>query len=234
MKKFTVLFLTILLAGIFSLQAQKQFAGDIRFDAKLEGTDDPNLISGFESMTQTITILGNKSKSVMRPNEMVAITQIWDGDKGTSSAVIEISGMGKYYKKWNAEQHKEKLKFNDYKFSFENEFKTICDLKCQKVVATVTNMEDDSQQEFTLFVTKEIGTGKLNGDQFIGLEGYPLMIIQHLPDYGEECVMIMEATKMTPKKVKDVEFLLPADAKSIDDDPDMKEMLKGAFGGGDE
>jgi hypothetical protein len=230
MKKFTVLFLTILLTGIFFLQAQKQFAGDIRFEAKLEGTDDPNLISSFESMTQTITVFGNKSKSVMRPNEMVAITQIWDGDKGTSSAVIEISGMGKYFKKWNAEQHREKFKFNDYKYNIENDFKTICGLECQKVVAIVTNKEDDSQQEFTLFVAKEIGSSKINGDQFIGLEGYPLMIIQHLPDYGEECVVIMEATKMTIKKVKDVDFLLPSDAKSIDDDPDIKEMLKGAFG----
>ncbi|MDR0205971.1 MAG: hypothetical protein LBI45_01760 [Bacteroidales bacterium] len=230
MKKLTILFLTILLAGIFSLQAQKQFAGEIRFEAELEGTDDPNLIAGFESMTQTTTILGNKSKSVMKPNEMVAITQIWDGDKGTSSAVIEISGMGKYYKKWDAEQHKEKFKFNDFKYSFESEFKTICDLKCQKVVATITNMEDDSQEIFTLYVAKEIGTSKINGDQFVGLEGFPLMIIQHLPDYGDECVMIMQATKMTPKKVKDVDFLLPSDAKSVEDDPAIKEMLKGAFG----
>jgi hypothetical protein len=230
MKKITFLFLSFLLVSIFSLQAQKQFAGEIRCEAKMEGTDDPNLLSSMESFVQTNTILGNKLKSVTRPNEMVAVTQIWDGDKGTAAAIIEISGMGKYYKKWTPEEHKEKNKFNDYSYSYEDDFKTICDYKCQKVVATITNLEDDSQTEFTLYVTKEIGGAKINGDQFDGLVGFPLMLIQQLPEYCEECTFVMQATKITSKKIKDVDFLLPSDAKNIDDDPEMKEMFKGAFG----
>jgi hypothetical protein len=231
MKKIALLSLIILLAASYSLKTQKSFAGEIRFETKIEGTDDPNLLASAESQTQTVTILGNKSKSVMKPNDMVAVTQVWDGDKGTASVVIEITGMGKYFKKWDAEQYKEKMKFNDFSYSYENDYITICDYKCQKVVVTITNLEDDSQTDITLYVTNEIGTSKLNGDQFVGLEGYPLMAIQPLKEYCDECVLVMQATKITPKKIKDVDFLLPDDAKNIDDDPEMKEMLKGAFGG---
>jgi hypothetical protein len=230
MKKHTFLFYSFLLLSVFTLQAQKQFDGEIRFEVRMEGTDDPNLLASMESFTQTEIVLGNKSKTIIKPNEMVAITQIWDGDKGTSFSIIEITGIGKYYKKWNAEQHKEKMKLTEYSFIYENDFKTICDYKCQKVLAVATNLEDDTQTESTLYVTKEIGGSKINGGQFVGLEGFPMMAIQTMPEYCEECVLVMQAIKITPKKIKDVDFLLPDDAKNIDDDPEMKEMLKGAFG----
>jgi len=230
MKKITLLFLSILFFATYSIQAQKTFSGEISFETKIEGTDDPNLLASEESLTRTIAILGNKSKTVLKPNDMVAITQVWDGDKGTASVVIEITGMGKYYKKWNAEQHKDKFKLSDFSYSYENDYKTICDYKCQKVVVTVMNLEDDSQTEFTLYVSKDFGTPKLNGDQFIGLEGYPLMVIQALPEYCDECAAVMQATKITSKKIKEVDFLLPDDAKSIDENPELKEMLKSLFG----
>jgi len=225
MKKIAFLILSVLLIATYSLQAQKSFSGEIHVQMKLEGTDDPNLLSSFESLTQTISILGNKSKSVLKPNEMLSYTQIWDGDKGTASVVYEVTGMGKFYKKWDTEQHKDKLKFSDFSFSYENEYKTICDYKCQKVVVTITNKEDDSSTEVTLYVSKEIGGAKLNGDQFIGLEGYPLMAIQPMKEYCDECVLVMEAIKITQKKIKDVDFLLPDDAKNIDDNPELKEMF---------
>jgi len=231
MKKLALLSFIILFAATYSLHAQKTFSGEIRFETKFEGTDDPNLLSSAESQTHTISILGNKTKTVIKPNEMVAITQVWDGDKGVSSVVIEITGMGKYYKKVSADEHKDKMKFLEFNFNYENDFKTICDYKCQKVSATLTNLEDDSQKEFTLYVTKEFGTAKLNGSQFVGLEGYPLMSIQPLDEYCEGCVLVMQATKITPKKIKEVDFLLPDDAKNIDDDPEIKGMLKGMFGG---
>jgi hypothetical protein len=81
-----------------------------------------------------------------------------------------------------------------------------------------------------LYVTKEIGSAKINGDDLPGLEGYPLMSFTPTEQYCEGCAIVQKAIKITPKKIKDVDFLLPSDAKNIEDDPEMKEMLKGAFG----
>jgi len=225
MKKIALLILVILFTAVYTVHAQKAFVGEITFEMKLEGTDDPNLLSNMENIVSTVSILGNKSKSVIKPNEMVEVTQIWDGDKGTASIVYEITGMGKYYKKWDAEQHKEKIKFSDFSFNYENEFKDILGYKCQKVVVTTTNLEDDSQTETILYVTKEIGTSKLNGEDFPGLEGFPLFSSQPMLHICEECTLVFKAIKIAPKKIKDVDFLLPSDAKNIDDDPELKQMF---------
>jgi len=230
MKKLTLLFLLLFVSTI-ALLAQKQFTGEIRFQTKIVGTDDPNLISSNEEQTIDIAILGNKSKTVFTVNEMMSITNVWDGDKETSFVVIEITGFGKFYNKWNAEQWKDKMKFKKYSFKYENDYKTICDYKCQKVVVTTTNLEDDSTTESILYVTKEIGSSKINGDT-PGLEGFPLMQMEPLEQYCEDCYAVVEAVKITPKKIKDVDFLLSNDAKSFDDIPipELKEKLKERFG----
>lgn len=226
MKKIALLLLVILFAATYALSAQKSFSGVIEFEMKLEGTDDPNLLGNIDNLTSHITISGNKSKSVITPNEMISVTQTWDGDKGTSITIYEVTGMGKFYKKLDAEQFKEKLKFNEFTVSYEDEFKDILGFKCQRVVVTNTNLEDDSQTEIIMYVTKQIGAGKLNGE-IPGLEGYPLEQFTPMSNLCEECVVVSRAIKMTPKKIKDVEFLLPADAKNIDDDPELKKMFEG-------
>jgi len=225
MKKIALLFLTVLFVANYSLQAQKQFSGEIHFKTKIEGTDDPNLSASIESMTSTVTILGNKAKVLQNFGDMYSATFIWDGDKETSLYIIEVTGMGKYYKKTSAEETKEKLKFQDFSYSYENEYKEICGYKCQKVVATITNLEDDSTSETIFYVTPEIGSAKVNGAQFPGLTGYPLLTMMPLTEYCEECMVTNEAIKITSKKIKDVEFLLPGDAKNIDDAPQLKEMF---------
>jgi hypothetical protein len=190
------------------------------------GTDDPNLLSSIESTTLDIVIFGNKAKTIIKPNDMASVTNIWDGDKETTSFVIEITGMGKFYKKWNAEEWKEKNKFNEYSYKYENEYRTICDYKCQKVVITITNLEDDSTSEVIAYVTKELGnSSKLNGEM-PGLEGFPLSQMTPLYNYCEDCYQEREAVKITPKKIKDVDFLLPDDARNIEDDPKLREMFK--------
>jgi hypothetical protein len=225
MKKLTLLLLSVLFFATYTLQAQKQFSGEIRFETKIEGTNDPNILSSVdETPAIDVAILGNKSKTMVK-NDMYSFTQIWDGDKGTAAIVIEVLGMGKFYKKWDAEQHKERLRFSEFSYSPKNEFREICGYKCQKVVATITNLEDDSQREVIFYVTKEIGTAKLNGLEYPGLEGYPLLSMTPVDEYCEGCVVALEAIKVTPKKIKEVDFLLPSDAKNIDDDPELREMF---------
>jgi hypothetical protein len=97
------------------------------------------------------------------------------------------------------------------------------------VIVTVTNLEDDSTTEQILYLTKEIGTSKLNGE-FPGLEGFPLMQMTPLDQYCDGCYSVAEAIKITPKKIKEVDFLLPDDARNIDDNPELQEMLKGLLG----
>ncbi|MCL2168164.1 MAG: hypothetical protein FWH59_03430 [Lentimicrobiaceae bacterium] len=225
MKKITLFLLLFLFAVTYSLQAQKQFAGEIQFKTKIEGTDDPNLLSSIESMTSKTSILGNKSKTVMNFGGMQEITNIWDGDKETSIFVIEIMGMGKYYKKTSTEERKEEMKFFDFSYSYEDDFKEICGYKCQKVIATKINLEDDAITETFFYITKELGGSKIYGEEYPGLEGFPLLTMTPLPQYCDECKMAMEAIKITPKKIKDIDFLLPDDAKNIDESPELKEML---------
>ena len=226
MKKLSLIFLSICILASFSLHAQKKFTGVIQFKTKIEGTDDPNLVSSIESMTTVASILGNKSKTVqVLQDGMVSVTSIWDGDKGTAMNIIEITGMGKFYKKTTAEEHQENLKLSETKVNYVDEYKTILDYKCQKVEITVTDLEDDSTKELILYVTKEIGGPKINGEQYPGLEGLALLTLMPLPQYCDECMMAVEAVKITAKKIKDVDFMLPADAKNIDEEPEMKEML---------
>jgi hypothetical protein len=175
-------------------------------------------------MTLATSIFGNKSKTVQNFEGMSTVTMIWDGDKESSIIVIEVLGMGKFYKKITSEEHKEKKKFLEYSYNYENEFLGICGYKCQKVVVTTTNLEDDSTTEAILYVSKEIGGSKINGEH-PGLEGFPLKTLMPLPQYCDECMMSSEAIKITSKKIKDVDFLLPDDAKNIDDDPELKEMF---------
>jgi len=227
MKKLTLLFLSILFCATYTLQAQKAFSGEIVFETRIEGTDDPNLLSSFENIITTVSILGNKSMSVTKL-EGITMTQVWDGDKGTAAQVVEVTGMGKIYKKWNAEQHKEKLRLSEFSFSHKDEFKDILGYKCQKVVVTTTNLEDDSESETILYITKEIGTAKLNGANLPGLDGFSLMTLIPLLQYCEECTMTTVAVKITQKKIKEVDFLLPDNAKNIDEDPDLREMFKGS------
>jgi hypothetical protein len=225
MKKVTLL-LFVLFTLTCSIQAQKQFMGEIQFKTKIEGTDDPNITSSVDNMvTTTISILGNKSKMINNvEGGGYVITMIWDGDKEVSIFVIEITGMGKFYKKTTAEEHRNKAKLQDVSYNYVNEFKEICGYKCQKVVVTQTNLEDDSTQEVILYVTKEIGGTKTNED-YPGLDGFPLLTKTPMNQYCEGCVLSVEATKVTAKKIKDVDFLLPDDAKNIDDDPELKQMF---------
>ena len=229
MKKITLLFLSVLLFATYSLQAQKAFTGELHMQTKIEGTDDPNITSSIPDMTIVISVLGNKMKQV-QSFEGVAITAIWDGDKETTITVIEITGMGKFFKKTSAESYRDQMKLADFSYNYENEYREVCGYKCQKVVVTTTNLEDDSSTELICYVTKEIGSAKINGMQLPGLEGFPMLILKSLPEYCEECAMAQEVIKVVPKKIKDVDFLLPDDAKNIDDNPELKEMLKGAFG----
>jgi hypothetical protein len=138
-------------------------------------------------------------------------------------------GMGKFYNKISAESYQDKKKLVDLSFNYVDEYREVCGYKCQKVVVTSTNLEDDSTSETICYVTKEIGGAKLNM-QIPGLEGYPLIMMSPMPEYCDECMMTIEATKIVPKKIKDVDFLLPDDAKNIDENPELKEMLKGMFG----
>ena len=230
MKKITLLFLSILLFATYSLQAQKAFSGDIHIQAKIEGTDDPNITSSIPDMTTVVSILGNKFKQVQTfEGGAGAVTIIWDGDKENTIFVVEFMGMGKFYKKLPAEKYQEKKKLTELRFKYEDEYKDVCGYKCQKVVVTSINLEDDSTTETICYVSKEIGGAKLNM-QIPGLEGYPLVIMSPMPEYCDECMTVMEAVKIVPKKIKDVDFLLPDDAKNLEDNPELYEMLKGAFG----
>ena len=228
MKKITLLLLSVLLIATYTLKAQKQFAGEIQLKMKIEGTDDPNLLSGLglDNMTSVVSVLGNKSKVVQTIEGMYSMTLIQDGDNETNTIIIEAMGMGKYYKKTTTEELKEKNKFLDYSYKYIDEYKEVCGYKCQKVIGTVTNLEDDSNTETIYYVTKEIGGSKINNvSEHLGLEGFPLITLTPMPQFCDECMMSLEAIKITPKKIKEVDFLLPSDAKNLDDEPELKEMF---------
>ena len=227
MKKITVLLLAVFVGLTTLSSAQKQFSGVIKSSYKIEGTDDPNILSQIPSEVETI-VLGNKSKTVAN-FEGGASTIIMDGDKKTQTIIFELNGLGKYFIVVDEEKVKEKLKNTDLKYDYKDEYMTIAGYKCQKVIITAIDLETDEEQMATAYVNKDINsTDAHNFAQYPGLMGYTFRVESPIGEGYENAVQIVEIKEInTAKKIKDIDFLLPSDAKDLfkDTTPEEKMMF---------
>lgn len=229
MKKQTRLFMIIALmictVGAF---AQKPFAGRITFEVTAEGTNDPNIAAALAEQSVEYIVMGNNSR--MEMSQGIDIITITNGNNKTNTVILGIPGYGKYYIQKTEEDQQKKNSTIKYDYNYTDETKTICGYNCKKVIATVTDLETDEEDVATLWVTSELGLGDdINCFDHPGLKGYPLSVEMKTEINGENLTIITSATKIVPdKKVKPTAFLLPSDAKPIEEAPEeLKQMLGG-------
>ncbi|MDR3048033.1 MAG: hypothetical protein LBU51_10590 [Bacteroidales bacterium] len=219
----------LLLLSIFLLSsyAQKPFAGIIKSKTYVENTTDANILSQFPINAET-TVLNNKVKSEM-VMQGLGITTISDGDKMLNTIILDMTafGMGSYYKTTPVDFSKTKVDFTMVK----EDTKVIAGYTCYKVVAAITNLETDDVTTANLYISDDFMPTFIS-TQYFGLKGYPLYTSSDMDTGGVTYTVINEITEIKAnKKIKDVDFLLPASALSFDEAPDE---VKAMLGDGDE
>ena len=226
--------MAVVMMGFVSLvSAQKPFAGTIKMHSHIEGTDDPNILSQGES-DYSIQLFGNYTKTVMSPQEGFGIITISNGDAKSLTTILDIMGMGKYYIEVPAEKFQERQKNIKYDYNKTGEKMTIAGYECEKVIVTETDLETDESDNATVYVSTALNSGDaINFQNMPGLAGYPLRMESKQDMDGTEITVIVEAVEVIPsKKIKLVDFMMPADAQDIKTNPQLMTML--GMGGDDE
>jgi len=226
-----IIALMICTVGAF---AQKPFAGRITFELTAEGTTDPNIAAALAEQSVEYIVMGNNYR--MEMSQGIDIITILNGNNKTYTIILGIPGYGKYYIQKNEEDFKKKQSTLKYDYNYTDETKTVCGYNCKKVIATVTDLETDEEDVLTLWVTSELGLGDdINFTDHPGLKGYPLCTETKTEIDGENLTIITTATKIVPdKKVKPTAFLLPSDAKPIEEAPEELKQMLGGMGDDDE
>lgn len=233
MKKVCLVLAVVMMGFVSLVSAQKPFAGTIKTHTHIEGTDDPNILSEGEG-DASIQIFGNYTKMVRSIQEGFGITSISNGDAKSNIVILDIMGMGKYYIETPAEKILEAQKTVKYDYDKTGEKKTIAGYECEKVVVTITDLETDESKTFVEWVTNDLNVGEnINFAETPGLAGYALRSEVKQEIEGAEVTIITEATEIIPnKKLKVVDFMMPADAQDIKSNPQLMKML--GMGGDDE
>lgn len=232
MKKVCLIMAVVMMGFMALVSAQKPFAGTIKMHTHIEGTDDPNITSQGES-DYSIQIFGNYTKTVVS-QEGFGVVNITNGDAKNAVTILDIMGMGKYYIEMSAEKLQETQKNVKYDYNKTGEKKNIAGYDCEKVVVTQTDMETDESVTFVVYVSSALNTGdNINFMETPGLAGYPLRTEVKRDIEGTEITIVTEATEIIPsKKIKAVDFMMPADAQDIHSNPELMKML--GMGGDDE
>ena len=226
-----IIALMICTVGAF---AQKPFAGRITFEMSAEGVSDPNIAAELAEQTLEYLVMGNNFR--MEMSQGIDFITIGNGNNKTYTIVLGIPGYGKYYIQQTEEDIQKKMATTKMDFNYTNEEKTISGYKCKKVIVTETDLETDEEESVVLWVTTELGLGDdINFFQHPGLKGYPLCTETKTELNGENVTLIQTATKIVPdKKVKPTSFLLPSDAKPLDEAPEELKQMLGGLGDDDE
>jgi hypothetical protein len=235
MKKQTrILMVIALMIWTLGAFAQKPFAGKITFEMSAEGTSDPNIAAQLSEQTVEYTVMGNCSR--MEVSQGIDVITIANGNNKTYTVILGIPGYGKYYIQQTEEDLQKKLATTKYDFKYTEETKTVTGYNCKKVIVTVTDLETDEEITETLWVTTELGLGDdINFYEYPGLKGYVLSSEATKELNGEKITIIQTATKIVPdKKVKATNFLMPSDAKPLEDAPEELKQMLGGMDGNDE
>lgn len=201
----------ILLIAAFALQStanaqSKSFKGIITYSLTYGGKVDPATVAT-QPKVRTASILGNKQKNSIDLSGVV-ISIITDGDKKEMLILLQQMGMNAYMKMEKAEIDEMMAEGGKIEITYLDETKTIAGYTCKKAVC-INKKADGSADTTTVFYTEELGGEALHyGDnQFTGLKGYPLESVST----QEGMIITATATEIKKGKVKDTDFLLPAD-----------------------
>jgi hypothetical protein len=233
MKKVCLIMAVVMMGFVSLVSAQKPFAGTIKFHTHIEGTDDPNITSQGES-EYSVQMFGNYTKTVRSITDGFGMTSITNGDAKNAVVILDIMGMGKYYIETTPEKIQEALKNTKFDYNKTGEKMTIAGYECEKVIYTQTDLETDESREGVVYVSTAINNGDaINFSELPGLAGFPMRTEVKQDIDGTEVTIIVEATEVIPsKKIKAVDFMMPADAQDIKSNPELMKML--GMGGDEE
>ncbi len=163
--------MVVLLAGVISAFAQKTISeGTIYYDIAIQtGSKEPQMADAMDGATTTVYLKGSKSRTDM-VNALGNETNIHDSKTGNAVILKEYSGQ-KLMITLTKENWEEKNKaYDDIKFSFTDETKTIAGYVCKKAIATMAN-----GKSFTVYYSPDIiVTNKDYNATFKNLPGLPM------------------------------------------------------------
>lgn len=233
MKKVLTLLVVLAIGFTTMVSAQKTFTGTVKFHQSISGTDDPNILANAEKDFDVL-VFGNYTKTVTNIQDGFGIVSITNGDAESSVTIFDIMGMGKYYVEIPADKLKERLKNIKFDYNYTGEKSTIAGYECEKVIATLTDLETDENQALTVYVSKTFNPNPaINFNEYPGLAGFPLKTEVKTDVSGTEVTIVVEAKESIPsKKIKMVDFMMPSDAQDIHTNPELMKML--GMGGDEE
>lgn len=234
MKKVCLIMAVVMMGFIALVSAQKPFAGTLKMHTHIEGTDDPNILSQGEADIN-IKIFGNYTKTEYS-QQGVGVISITNGDAKSAVTIFDFTGMGmgKYYIEMSAEKIQEASKNTKYDYNKTGEKKMIAGYETEKIVVTATDLETDESNTFVVYISSALNVGDdINFMETPGLGGFPLRTEKKMDIDGTEITIVTETVEVVPsKKIKQVDFLMPADAQDIKTNPELMKMF--GMGGDDE
>jgi GLPGLI family protein len=223
---FLLCFAFIAMNMVIHAQTAKSFKGILTETLSYSGEVDAATLAQLPK-TSTTYIMNNKKKSHVDYGQAV-IDVITDGDKKEIIVLFEQMGMKGYIKMDKNELDAAKDDKGKTEIKYLDETKTIAGYSCKK--ALCINAQEETSDTTTVFYTEELGGEALNfGDnQYEGLKGFP-MEVQTKQGSIRITATITEVKK---GKVKDTDFLIPADFTEVTGE--MRNALKSMFTGGEE
>lgn len=232
MKRTLKLFLLVAIVAtsinIASAQkAKKPFSGTITDSLAYEGLEPTQAAQMPKTSTRLIS--GNMQKSTTDFGQ-VAIVTITDGDLETYIMYFEGGGEkhGISLKKADLEKRKAENKSPKPVVTLSDETKTIVGMKCKKATIVVTDEETGDVKTTILWYTDELGTNdKLEFmNNYEGVNG----IILGEEESDGKTVRKSYAKEIKKSKVKELEFLLPAETVLYPSEEELKKALFGDSG----
>ncbi len=212
MKKHFLFVMITILTVVFTANAQKSgksFSGSVLYKISYDGTWDAATLA---QQPRESSVLMNevkcKSEFLAGGASISIITNTID-----SSVTTLINAMGmKFYVKQTKDKVIESLEEETApKINYLDETKTIAGYECKKA-EYITLDEYDEEVTTIVYYTTAIGKPAMNwGGSFHGLNGFPM-------EYSivtVEGTITFSATEVKPKKVKDIEFLIPTDYEEM-------------------
>jgi hypothetical protein len=225
MKKYVFLFLIInysLLISNFSY-AQNSFKGSITYGITYEGTIEPAVLAQLPAEIE-FKVFENKIK--MDANQGgVFISTIKDGDKKTTTTLMDIQMLGKkIMMKITPEQIQQSLdKLPPSTIKYYDETKEIAGYKCKKG-ELITKNDEGKETAAVFYYTEELGIGDKNFDgMFKDVKGTLMEYQENTGEIAKKFVV----TKVKKGKVSEKDFLIPTGYEEM-----TQEQLMEMFGGG--
>jgi hypothetical protein len=209
-----------------SAQTPKSFKGIITYSMSYSGGDAATIAQ--QPKISTTYVMDNKKKSCVSVGE-ASLSSITDGDKKEVIILFEQPGFKGYFKMDKAEIDADMTDKGTIEIKYLDETRTIAGYSCKK--ALCINKKTDGKSDTTVvFYTEDLGGDATNfGDnQLNGLKGFPLEIVS--TEHGIK--VTVTATEIKKGKVKDTDFLIPADFTELTGE--MRTQLKTMITGGGE